>query len=359
MRRREDPEIETRNEHEAPPALVEVVRGSVIESRHRGVVAVVDARGRLVAHAGDPRTPVTLRSGVKPFTLAALGVAGGFEAFGLTDEELAVMSASHEGTDREVAVQERLLERVGIARKALRSPASFGFDEPTKARLIAAGEPADPIRHMCSGFHIASLLLSLLEGWPLDGYMDAAHPSQVASKAMVETIMGGRALDESTDDCGLPTWAYPAEAIAGGFALLASPRVARPELDERLLAAFERIRDAMRACPVIVAGPTQTSTLLMRAMPDRIVGKEGAEGLLGIGLTVADAGEAAGVAITIEDGDRMRRATPIVAIETLRQLGVIPDPLPAEIASRARPATHDQLGREVAMARPAFRLVRP
>ena len=35
------------------PVLVEVLRGPLVESRHRGAVAVVDAEGRSVLALGD------------------------------------------------------------------------------------------------------------------------------------------------------------------------------------------------------------------------------------------------------------------------------------------------------------------
>src|SRR5262245_49528905 len=50
-----------------PPPLVEVTRGSLVESRHRGFIAVVDATGALVASLGDIKTPAWFRSAAKPF----------------------------------------------------------------------------------------------------------------------------------------------------------------------------------------------------------------------------------------------------------------------------------------------------
>jgi L-asparaginase II len=44
------------------PVLVEVVRGALVESRHRGSVAVVDADGAIVLALGDVALPVYPRS---------------------------------------------------------------------------------------------------------------------------------------------------------------------------------------------------------------------------------------------------------------------------------------------------------
>ncbi len=55
------------NEHDATLPLVELTRGDVVESSHRGALAVVDAQGRLLAAVGDPQHMAYLRSSAKPF----------------------------------------------------------------------------------------------------------------------------------------------------------------------------------------------------------------------------------------------------------------------------------------------------
>ena len=47
--------------------LVECTRGPLVESIHMGALAIVDARGNLVASAGDPDHIANLRSSSKPF----------------------------------------------------------------------------------------------------------------------------------------------------------------------------------------------------------------------------------------------------------------------------------------------------
>ena len=46
---------------------IESTRGGVVESIHRVSAAVVDAKGRLVASAGDPSLVTFWRSAAKPF----------------------------------------------------------------------------------------------------------------------------------------------------------------------------------------------------------------------------------------------------------------------------------------------------
>src|SRR5262245_47246980 len=48
----------------ANPVLVEVLRGALVESRHAGAVAVMDADGATVLQLGDVERPVFPRSAV-------------------------------------------------------------------------------------------------------------------------------------------------------------------------------------------------------------------------------------------------------------------------------------------------------
>ena len=79
------------------PVLVEVTRGGLVESFHRGAVAVSDARGRLVASIGDVDRPVFPRSALKPMQAMVLVESGAADAFGLSEAELALACASHSG----------------------------------------------------------------------------------------------------------------------------------------------------------------------------------------------------------------------------------------------------------------------
>ena len=84
--------------------LIELTRGPLVESIHFGALAVVDSSGRLIASQGDPNLTANLRSSAKPFQILSFVEAGGMEAFGFTDRELAIACASHSGTDDHVQV---------------------------------------------------------------------------------------------------------------------------------------------------------------------------------------------------------------------------------------------------------------
>jgi L-asparaginase II len=349
----------------APPVLVQVLRGPTVESRHRGHVVQVDADGRVVRAAGSPDIPVTLRSTVKPFAALTLITSGAADAFGLSQDELAIMCASHTGEDRHVRTLQAIFRRASISQSLLRcgSPVAPA-DALTAARLIRDGEAPGPLRHNCSGFHAASLLLSSHAGWPLDEYAEPAHPSQVAVREVVARVFGVRptALRTSPDNCGLQTYEFPLQDVARAYLLLADPD-GRTGADGRLadlVAPLRRIRDAMMGSPEMVGGMYEDlDTQLMRRLPGRLVSKAGADGLRAVGLVPGQGEPAASsgaMAIKIEDGDLSRRAITAASVEALAQVGVLDERDLRQLVPFHHPTVLTPDRREAATALPRFEL---
>jgi L-asparaginase II len=331
--------------------LVEIVRGDSVEARHRGAVVVVDCQGGEAHVAGDAQRLVFVRSAIKPFVAALVVASGAADALGLEPAEIAVAAGSHGGTDEDAALVQRLLERAGASEDDLHNGTGGPADEATKIRLAAAGVEAGPVRQMCSGEHAAILGLAAHSGWSSGNYWRAAHPAQRAIDALVERLFGAENIAErATDDCGLPTWRVPLASIARAYAWLARPERLPDELHD-LIQPFSRVRDAMLAHPDRVSGPGQLDTDLT-ATDRAFVAKEGAEGLLGIGCV----GTGLGVALSIDDGDKTRRAAAVVAIATLARLGLLDDKAEARLRDRYWPKMVDSVGRTVGEARPAFHL---
>lgn len=343
--------------------LVEVRRGAIVESRHRGHVVQVDVGGRVERGIGDPDYVTSLRSAVKPFALTTMVEAGAADAFHLTDPELAVMAASHTGEDAHVRTLQAVLRRAGLSQTLLACGSEGApLDKLTSARLAREGEAPGPIRHMCSGFHVASLLLCRHAGWTLADYWQPEHASQRAVAASVAHIFGTspKALVAAVDNCGVLTYAFPLASIARAFALLAEPALATEQAQRPLVPALTRIRDAMVAAPEMVGGTRESvDTRLMRAKPGLLVCKGGAEGLRGIGLLSGARGAgtpAAGLAIKIEDGDGHGRANRSASVEALAQVGVYDTAMVERLNDIHRPPTRDPRGVEIAAAAPSFQL---
>ncbi len=348
-------------------------RGGVVESRHRGHVVQVDLDGSLQLACGDPDVVVTLRSTVKPFALVALVEAGGIEEFALGEADLAIMAGSHSGEDMHVRTIQAIFRRATLS-QALLACGSEGapLDPLTAARLAREGESPGPVRHMCSGAHAASILLSKLAGWSLEDYWLPEHPSQVAARAIVGRVFDTRPerLVTAVDGCGVLTYAVPLLALARAYALLADPAGAVGALGRRsastagarssLVGALTRIRDAMAARPEMVGGTRdRLDSALMKACPG-VLAKGGNEALRGLailpGTRPGSGGRAAGMAIKIEDGDGRGRAGWSVAVEALARMELLDERALRTLARYHRPPVFDPHGRQTGEAVPQFEL---
>jgi L-asparaginase II len=348
------------------PILARHLRNGIEESVHRGDIVETDAAGRIIRQLGDPDRLVTLRSTVKPFGLVALVEAGGIAAFDLEPGELAILASSHSGEDLHVRTLQSIYRRSGVSQSLLACGSEGApLDELTAARLARDGEKPGPIRHMCSGQHTVSLLLSRLRGWPPEDYWKPSHPSQVAYRDAVARAYGVPAdsLRTAIDGCGVETYAFRLREIARAFAMLADP-AAIPADDPRseLAGPLTTIRDAMLANPEMVAGRhDRLDTSLMKAVPGRLVAKAGMEALRGLAIMAgpragsSDSGPS-GMAVKIEDGDGYDRGTWAVSVEALRQAGVLDDAALRQLARYHRPAILDPHGRVGAETVPEFEL---
>jgi L-asparaginase II len=347
--------------------LVRQVRNGIEESVHRGDIVEVDVAGRVIQQLGDPDRIVSLRSTVKPFGLLALLEAGGIEAFDLEPAEIAILASSHSGEDLHVRTLQGIYRRTGVSQSLLACGSEgMPLDALTAARLARDGEKAGPIRHMCSGQHTVSLLLSRLRGWDPTDYWKASHPSQIAYRTAVATIYGttpGK-LQTAIDGCGVETYAFPLRDVARAYAMLAEP-AAIPSNDPRsqLAPLLIRVRDAMLGNPEMIGGRhDRLDTSVMKAVPGRLISKGGMEALRGIAIlpgprigTQVDG--ASGLAVKIEDGDGYDRGTWAASVEALRQVGALDGGALRDLARYHRPVSLDPHGRAAAEAVPEFELV--
>ena len=306
-----------------PAALVEVRRGAIVESRHRGHVAAVDGEGRFVASLGEPDTVTYLRSSAKTFQAVPLVTSGAADHFGLNDAELAVACGSHGGEDLHADVVAGMLAKIGLDETYLKCGAHDPFDLATAERLRRRGESPGALRNNCSGKHAGMLALALHLGAPPEGYDDPAGPVQQAILRAVSQFSGVPEAEivVGTDGCSVPAFGVPVRGMALMYARLVAPPA---DFDRETRAACERLVAAMTAYPELVGGTAERfDTEVMRAGRGLLVSKIGAEGVYTAGLLpCARWPKGLGLAFKIEDGeDRRSRST--IAVECFRQLNVL------------------------------------
>jgi L-asparaginase II len=328
-----------------PPVLVEVTRGSEVECRHRGDIAVVDKDGKQHAGLGDPETLVCMRSLAKPFQALPLITTGAAEAFGFGPEELALMSGSLSGQDFQVDLVKKILARLDLTPAALQCGSHAPLHRPTAKALAEAGEKASALHHTCAGKHASMLALCVYHFWPVADYLNPAHPVQQLILKTVADMVGLNPADipVALDGCSAPVFYVPLANIARGFARLAA---APPDSPEGII---------MAAClkhPRHIAGDGRLETTIMETLPGRVFAKTGAEG----GFALALAEEGLGVALKIEDG-ASRPLGPAI-IEVLRQLGVLTAEAQTALEPQWRPVIRNHRKQEVGLLRPDFTLER-
>jgi L-asparaginase II len=301
------------------PVLVQAWRGRIVESVHRGSVAVVDAAGRVVASLGDIERPVFPRSAIKVLQALPLVASGAAEALALTDEELALACASHGGEPRHAAGAASMLAKAGLDVAALECGTHWPYHEASARALAAAGKVASALHNNCSGKHAGFLCLAcrMADGRDVralaTGYVQPSHPVMREVTAAVAAATGfdlARA-ERGTDGCSIPTYAVPLRHLALGFARVASGQGLAPGH----AAAAKRLRQAVAAAPFMVGGSGTLDTRLMEHFGERVFSKVGAEGMYCAALPELGLG----IAIKADDGNTAR-ACEVMLAATLHAL---------------------------------------
>jgi L-asparaginase II len=339
--------------------LVEVTRGKIVESVHYGAIAVSDTTGKLLASFGDPETLTFLRSASKPIQALPFVELGGVEQFHLTERELAIICASHSGTDEHVAVIHGMQRKIGLTEDSYLCGTHPAFHGPTRKSMILRGEEPTPSRHNCSGKHTGMLAYALMRNLPLENYIDMSHPIQKAILTAFGEMCGisPDKIELGIDGCSVPVFAIPLHNAAMAIARLVDPQNLTPQR----AGACIQVAQAMQHNPDMIAGPGRFDTLLMQAGNGKFVSKMGAEGYQLIGLmpgVLEGSSTGVGIAYKIADGDGFDRAGSLVGVEILRQLGVLTDDMAASLAGFDRPPILNQRKIVVGMLQPCFKIVR-
>jgi L-asparaginase II len=273
------------------PVLVDVLRGTVVESRHTGAVVAVDADGREVLALGDSQRPVFPRSAIKAIQALPLVESGAADGYGFGPEELALACSSHSGEPGHVAVVERMLTRLGLDDSALRCGVHWPIHQPSAQELARGGGAATAVHNNCSGKHAGFLCIACATGADPVRYVQPSHPVQRMVRDTLEVLSQSPLLANvcAVDGCSVPTWALPLDGLALAFARFGTGTRMLPERAR----AAARLRDACTAHPWHVAGTGRFCTEVMQKFDARIFLKTGAEGVycavlpeFGIGIAV-------------------------------------------------------------------------
>ena len=280
-------------------------RGTIVESRHRVHIAVVDADQRLVARAGDPDLVTFWRSAAKPFQAMPLVADGVADRFALTREMLAIACASHSSEPAQVQLVRDFLGKIGCSERDLLCGPHPPLSDKVAKDYETRGVRLTAVYSNCSGKHTGMLALARHHGWPTEFYTRLDHPVQQRCLAEVSAWSGvpKERIGVAVDGCGVACFALPLRNMALAYAKLEG-----------------RIVEAMLRHPELLAGEGRPCTDMMHAHPGRVVTKVGADGVYSALLPQ----ERLGVALKVEDGHGASAALAMAAV--LAELGLRPTP---------------------------------
>ncbi len=320
------------------PVLAEALRGGIVESAHRGAVAVVDTDGAVHTQLGDIDRPIFPRSAVKVLQALPLVESGAAERWQLSDEELALACASHGGEPRHASTAAALLAKAGVDVAALECGAHWPYNDGAIKALAIAGQQPSALHNNCSGKHAGFVCLGC---WMADagaghddrraflrGYILPSHPVMREVTAALQATTGYDLSKTAvgTDGCSIPTYAVPLRQLARAFARVGSG-VGLSTGHQR---AAKRLRAAVAAAPYMVAGSDRFDSRVMTLLGERVFCKVGAEGVYCAALPQLGLG----VAVKMDDGNTARASEVVMAalIEQLVPLSDAEQPLMAELS---------------------------
>ena len=326
------------------PVLVEVMRGNLVESAHRGSVVVVDADGKTVLALGDTEKPVFPRSAIKAIQALPFVESGAAEAYGFGDRELALACASHSGEPAHAELAAAMLAKAGLGPDALECGAHWPSSQAAMVGLARSGASPSALHNNCSGKHSAFVCTCRHLGIAHQGYVRPEHRFQQMVRETMEAVTGAahNETNRGTDGCSIPTFAVPLQNLALGFSRMTTGKGLAPERAK----AARRLMSACMAEPYLVAGTARADTELMRAAPGRIFVKVGAEGVYCAAIPEL------GLGIALKCDDGAGRAAEVMIAAVLAKLMAADETLAEKLTKAANPTLKNWNGIEVASLRP-------
>ncbi len=283
--------------------LARSVRSGLVESTYLGEVVAALPDGEIVARWGSLDGRFFFRSAAKPFQ-AVVAREHGAE---LSGEELAVACASHSAEPVHLALVRRILSGAGVAESALACPPDRPLGPDAADRVAAAGKGRPrAVYHNCSGKHAAMLAACAVQGWPLAGYHEPAHPLQQLNRAEVGAVTGEDPDPVGVDGCGVPTFSVTVAGMARAYARLA--------VGDR----YAEVRTAMHRYPMLTAGTGRPEARLAAAFG--FVAKGGTQGCLGVAVPGR-------LGLAVKSADGSLAACVVAAAAALERLGLVPETL--------------------------------
>ncbi|MCU0237907.1 MAG: asparaginase [Pyrinomonadaceae bacterium] len=330
--------------------LAKVIRGETVESIYRGSILIIDGEGNEKFRLGDTEMVTFFRSSAKPLQVIPFLLSGGAEIYSFTDKEIAIACGSHSGEQMHVETSAKILQKCGLEEKDLRCGSHLPFDEKASHTIIRNAETPNQLHNNCSGKHSTMLAFAKFINSELNTYTDFNHPIQLKILEIIKKFCEYDDVKLAIDGCAAPNFALPISAMAKSYAKLIFPPT---DFDDDLREACRRVVTSILNYPEMVGGTDRLDTVIMQKIKGRIICKIGAEGLWLAGILPCDEyKKGLSIAVKIESGEDYR-ARPVVAVEILRQLGIVEN---TEFTHLSPLPIKNRLGDKVGEIIPTFKI---
>ena len=254
--------------------MVEVTRSNEVESVHYGTAVLINSSGEVLKEWGNSDLLIYPRSALKPIQSLNLYKDGVAEGLKLTDEYIALTTASHHAEDLHQKMITEWLEKININEDKLCCGADWPWNMDDKFKANLKYKKKRRIFHNCSGKHCGHLAVSKYKDLPIENYNQNNHPIQKELINLIENLSNFKIKNIGIDGCTLPNPLIPLKK----FALAAAKIVDYKSLNEASDIA-KRIFDSCVKFPEITGGSKSVNCALTKLSKGKVFFKNGAEGV--------------------------------------------------------------------------------
>ncbi len=254
--------------------MVEVTRSNEVESVHYGTAVLINSSGEVLKEWGNSDLLIYPRSALKPIQSLNLYKDGVAEGLKLTDEYIALTTASHHAEDLHQKMITEWLQKINIGEDKLCCGADWPWNMDDKFKANLKYKKKRRIFHNCSGKHCGHLAVSKYKDLPIENYNQNNHPIQKELINLIENLSNFKIKKIGIDGCTLPNPLIPLKK----FALAAAKIVDYKSLNEASDIA-KRIFDSCVKFPEITGGSKSVNCALTKLSKGKAFFKNGAEGV--------------------------------------------------------------------------------
>jgi len=254
--------------------MIEVTRGTFTESTHHGVAVLINSNGEVLKEWGNSNILIYPRSALKPIQTLNLYKDGVAEALNLSDDFIALTTASHHAENIHQKMISNWLKKINLKENYLSCGPSWPWNIKDQFKAHAKYKVKRKIFHNCSGKHCGHLAVSKYKNLPIKNYQHKNHPIQKDLIQLIEDLSKYKIKNVGIDGCTLPNPLMPLKKFALAIAQLADYIKLRNHS-----AIAKRIFDSCVKFPEIAGGSKSINSILTKLSNEKVFFKNGAEGV--------------------------------------------------------------------------------